>query len=226
MAIIEKIVTVQNMLFMLKSAGWSILMAIVALIFGTILGIFGALGRISKHKTARTISTVYVEFIRGTPMLLQVLFLYLAVPAIVRSITGHPLNLNAYTIGMIAMSINSGAYSTELIRSAIEAIDIGQTEAGKTLGLSRKQILKLVVLPQAFKHIIPPLVNEFVSLVKESAILSNIGAIELTKSAQVLGATYYNYIIPLLIASLDYLVITVSISLLAKKLERRLASDD
>ena len=120
------------------------------------------------------------------------------------------------------MSINSGAYSAELIRSGIESIDVGQWEAGKSLGLSRFKIMKLIILPQAFKRIIPPMVSEFIVLIKDSSLVSSIGATELLKGSQILGSRYYNYIIPLFMAAIVYLFMTLTISMLAKRLEKRM----
>lgn len=226
MGIVAKIVTGENLLFMLRCAGWSLTIAVFALIFGNILGVIGAAGRISKNKLLYGIATVYVEFIRGTPMLLQIYFLFLGLPAITRLVTGSALNLNVYLIGIIAMSINSGAYSTELFRAAIQSVDRGQWEAAQSLGLNYVDIMRFVILPQAFKRIVPPMVSEFVTLIKDSSLIGTIGAIELLQSTKVLGARYYNYILPLLLASCMYLVLTLTISHFAQKLERRLAVGD
>lgn len=226
MNIIQKILTVDNLLFMLKSAGVSLAMAGVCLIFGTIIGIIGAMCKISENKFLRGIAAVYVEIIRGTPMLLQLLMFFLGFPALFRLVFGIPFSPNPYIIGAIAISINSGAYSTELIRSGIQSIDKGQWEAGKSLGMSHGQIMKKIILPQSFKRIVPPLVSEFITLVKDSSLISNIGCVELLKSSQILGARYYNYFIPLLLASIVYLTLTLTISYFARKIERRLAVSD
>lgn len=226
MSILEKIVTVDNLLFMLKAAGVSITLAVVCLFFGTVIGILGAMCKISENKLLRGIATVYVEIIRGTPMLLQLLMFFLGFPTLVRMITGSAFSPNPYIIGAIAISINSGAYSTELIRSGIQSIDKGQWEAGKSLGMSHGMIMRKIILPQSFKRIIPPLVSEFITLIKDSSLVSNIGCIELLKSSQILGARYYNYLIPLVLASIVYLTLTLTISHFANKLERRLAISD
>lgn len=223
---IMNILTPENIIFMLKSAGFSLFIAIGALVIGTILGVIGAAGKISKYKVFRVLATMYVEFIRGTPMLLQILFIFLGFPTIYTMITGSYIRLNPYMVGLVAMSINSGAYSTELIRSGIEAIDKGQWEASKTLGLSYTQMMRFVILPQAFKRIVPPLVSEFIVLIKDSSLISVIGATELLQSAKIIGAAKYQYIIPLLFASVIYLVMTLTISHFARKLERRLAQSD
>ena len=140
--LLEKYLTPDNITFMLQAAGVSVVIAALALTFGLCLGILGAAGRISKNKVAHGIATFYVETIRGTPMMLQILFFYLGVPSIVRSITGTPFNPSVYLIGVVALSINSGAYTTELIRSAIQAVDAGQWEASRTLGLGYRQMIR------------------------------------------------------------------------------------
>jgi polar amino acid transport system permease protein len=226
MELFWKIATQENLLFMLRATGLAFILAVASLILGTALGVAGAAGRISRNKLVYKIATAYVELIRGTPLLVQILFIFLAVPTIIRAIIGTPLNFNPITIGITAMSVNTGAYTTELIRAAIQSVDKGQWEAGKTLGMPYNKIMKFIILPQAFKRIVPPLVNEFVGLIKNSSLLSSIGMVELTQSARIIGARYYNYFIPLSIASLIYLVLTLIISTLAKRLERRLAAND
>ena len=129
-------------------------------------------------------------------------------------------------MGTIAIAINSGAYSTELFRSAIQSVDKGQWEAAKTIGLTHKQTLREIILPQAFKRILPPYINEFIVLIKDSSLLSTIGAAELLQRADVLGAKFYNYLLPLLFATVAYLVMTLTISYFARRLERRLAESD
>lgn len=153
-------------------------------------------------------------------MLLQILMLFSVVPSIYTAITGNVLRINVYLIGIIAMSINSGAYSTELIRSGINGVDKGQWEACETLGLSSWQTMKLVILPQAFKLIVPPVISEFITLIKDSSLTSCIGAIELLKASQVLGARYYDAMSPYTLAAIFYLIMTISISYIGKHVER------
>lgn len=216
----------ENWQFLLQGAIYSFIIASIAWIMGIIIGIIGASCKLSHHKWIRFIGNVYVEIIRGTPMLLQILFWYLGVPTIYTLMTGDIFRMNKYIIGTIAIGINSGAYSTELIRSGILGIDKGQFEACKTLGLSKWQMMRFVILPQAFKQVVPPMVSEFITLIKDSSLLSAIGAVELLQSSQILGANYYNNLVPLLMASLFYLTMTFLISFIAKALERRLAQYD
>lgn len=219
------IITWDNFLFMLRSAGLSIVIAAIALVFGVLLGTIGAAGKISKNKLLNGIVTVYVEIIRGTPMMMQIVFAYLALPALVSKLFG-PVRFNPLVTGAIAISLNSGAYTTELIRSGIMGVDKGQWEAADTLGLSYFQKMSKVILPQAFKRIVPPLVSEFITLIKDTSLLSSIGVVELMKSATTIGSQYYAYLPPLTVASCMYLVMTVTISFFARKLERRLAASD
>ena len=218
--------TADNLIFLLQGAGKSLLLAACALFFGLILGVLGAAAKISKHKILRLIGNVYVELIRGTPMLLQILFLYIAFPLLMRSITGERFIPDPYVCGAIAMSINSGAYSTELIRSGIMGVDKGQWEACEVLGLNYTQTMKLIILPQAFKRIIPPIVSEFITLIKDSSLISVLGATELLYSAQILGANTFNLISPLLASAVLYLIMTLTTSYFARKIERRLSVSD
>mgnify|MGYP000731911836 FL=1 len=226
MSVIEKIFTAENLLYMLKGAGFSLLIAVCALIGGSVLGLLAATLKMSKHKLPKIIANIYVEVIRGTPMMLQILMLYLCGPVVTKALFGYVYTPNPLVIGTIAVAINSGAYTSELFRSAIQAVDKGQWEAARTIGLSYRQTMQEVILPQAFKRILPPYINEFIVLIKDSSLLASIGTIELLHSAEVLGARYYNYLAPLLCATVMYLIMTMTISYFARKLERRLAESD
>ena len=226
MEVLQKFLTVENIQYLLQGAVMSIIVAVASLFFGTIFGILGAAARMSRRKLLRTVGNVYVQVIRGTPMMLQILFFYLVGPLIWKFIFGRVFTPNPFIVGIIAVSINSGAYSTELIRSAIQSIDRGQWEASMALGLTHKQMMRLVILPQSFKRILPPFISEFITLIKDSSLLSSIGAVELLTAAKILGANYYNYIVPLCMASAIYLVMTMAISHFAAKVERRLAESD
>jgi len=201
-------------------------LAVGSLALGVVLGIIGALGRISRHSLPRWLATVYVEFIRGTPMLLQIMFLFIGVPMLCKAVTGQAMNVPPLVVGLIAMGINSGAYATELIRSGIQGVDKGQMEAARSLGLSYGRAMRHVILPQAFKRIIPPLVSEFIVLIKDSSLVSTIGVIELMGGVRALGTQYYNLLPFLLLASLIYLTLTMSVSVLSRRLERRLSASD
>lgn len=226
MELVLKILTPENIKFMLTGAGYSILVAVVALIGGSILGLLAASGKMCKYKPLRAIANVYVEVFRGTPMMLQILIVYLCGPLMTKAIFDFVFTPNVYVVGMVAIGLNAGAYETELFRSAIQSIDKGQWEAATMIGLSYKQTMFKVILPQAFKRVLPPFINEFIVLIKDSSLLSSIGAIELLNSAQMLISRYYNYWIPLGFAAATYLVITLAIATFARRLERRLAESD
>ena len=222
----DKVFTVENLLYLLKGTWYSIGIAVLSLFFGLILGILGSCGKNSKNIILKAIANVYVEVIRGTPLLLQIFIIFSVIPLVYTQITGKIIRINPYLIGVIAMSINSGAYQTELIRAGIGAVDKGQFEACETLGLDNYMAMKFVILPQAFKNIIPPIISELITLIKDTSLISTIGAVELLKSAQVLGTNYYEVMSPYCIVAVYYLTVTLVISFIGKKIEKRLAASD
>lgn len=221
-----EVFTCENIIYLAKGALLSLLIAAISLLLGLILGVIGASGKRSKHIVPRAIANFYVEVIRGTPLLLQILLIFSVIPSIYTAITGTVLRINVYLIGIIALSLNSGAYQTELIRSGINGVDKGQWEACETLGLSTKQAMRFVILPQAFKRIVPPVISEFITLIKDSSLISTIGAVELLKGAQVIGTEYYDVMSPYILAAIFYLIMTISISYLGRYVEKRLAASD
>lgn len=222
----QEVFTLANILYLAKGALLSIGIAALSLLFGLILGTLGATGKRSKHALPRDIANVYVTIIRGTPLLLQILIIFSVIPSMYTAITGKILRIDPLLIGVLAMSINSGAYQTELIRSGVNAVDKGQWEACETLGLSNWKTLKLVILPQAFKRIVPPLISEFITLIKDSSLISCIGAVELLKGAQIIGAQYFDVMSPYMLAAIFYLVMTCVVSMIGMKVEKRLSISD
>lgn len=222
----QEVFTLANILYLAKGALLSIGIAALSLLFGLILGTLGATGKRSKHALPRDIANVYVTFIRGTPLLLQILIIFSVIPSMYTAMTGKILRIDPLLIGVLAMSINSGAYQTELIRSGVNAVDKGQWEACETLGLSNWKTLKLVILPQAFKRIVPPLISEFITLIKDSSLISCIGAVELLKGAQIIGAQYFDVMSPYMLAAIFYLVMTCVVSMIGMKVEKRLSVSD
>lgn len=223
---IAKIFTLDNIGFMLQGVKISLLVAVLCTVFGTLLGIVAASCKISRSKLLNVIGNCYVELIRGTPMLLQMSFFYLGIPMIYQMITGKYLSVSALLMGVLAISINSGAYSCELIRGAINSIDRGQWEAGKAIGLNHSQIMKKIILPQSFKRIIPAMANEFITLIKDSSLVSTIGVVDLMKTSTILGAKYYNYFLPMIGAGFIYLVLTLLTSQVTTRIERKMAESD
>lgn len=197
----------------------TIVMAFFAVIIGIILGLIVSIIRNDyevnkKHKILNFISKMYVEIIRGTPVILQLMIIYYVI--------FKSVNINIILVGIIAFGINSGAYVSEIIRSGIKSIDKGQMEAGLSLGLKYKQVMKLIVLPEAFKNILPSLGNEFITLLKETSVGAYIGIIELTKSGDIIASRTYDYFFPLIIVALVYLILTLSLSKMVNVMERRL----
>ncbi len=220
------IFTMDNFKYLLGGAGYSILIAIGALVIGLVLGTVLAAMRLSKNKILNTISYLYIQIIRGTPMLLQILAVFFAYPVIYTTITGGRITMNPVIVGIVAIGFNSGAYSAELIRSGIEGIDKGQWEAARSIGLNYKETMRYIILPQAFRRLIPPFVSEFVMLIKDSSLIFAIGGLELLGRSKVISANTYSYILPLIFASFIYLVLTSVVAYFANKLERRYADND
>ena len=186
---------------------------------GSLLGILVALLRLSRVRVLRVLSGAYIEFLRGTPMLVQVLIVYYGLPQL-------GVRLPRMTAGILALVINSGAYMAEIVRSGIQAIDVGQTEASRSLGMTQVQTMLYIILPQALKNILPAIGNEFVVIIKESSILYTIGIYELTYQANKLASTNFRYLETLTVSALIYFVLTFTTSKLLGLLERRMKRAD
>ncbi len=193
---------------------------LISVALGFILGALLALSKISHIKILNVIASTYISIFRGTPLLIQLSLIYFAIP----TLTGYQMSV--FVAGIIALSLNSAAYVSEIIRAGIGSIDRGQFEAAKALGVPYTSMMKDIILPQAFKNILPALVNEAVNLLKESAIISVIGGADLMRRAQTVAAEQYSYFGPLLIASAFYYILVVLFSYFAKILEKRLHAHD
>ena len=221
----SEIFTLDYFIYLIKCARISIIVALCSVVFGTLIGTLLAACKISKNKPLKYIATVYIDIVRGTPMMLQLMLFYFGLPLMIKGYSNMAFSTQVMITGIVGMSLNSGAYSAELIRSGIESIDVGQWEAAKSLGLNRRKTMTLIILPQAFKRIIPPMVSEFITLIKDSSLLSSFGAVELLMGAKTIGAKYYSYIIPLCMAGLIYLTLTSFVSFLSRRIEKRLNND-
>lgn len=200
---------------LLMGAGITLEITALSVGFGLIIGVIVGIARLATSKPIKFLASVYVDFIRGTPLLVQIFLVYFALPVII----GH--RIDPFIAAIAACSINSGAYVAEIFRGGIQSIDIGQTEAGRSLGLSWGQTMRYIILPQAFKRIIPPLGNEFIAMLKDSSLVSVIGFEELTRRGQlIIARTYASFEIWLAVA-LIYLVMTLTISRFVSYLERR-----
>lgn len=189
----------------------TILISVISVIFGIILGVIFALMRLSHNWLLHAVAVCYIEFIRGTPQLVQIMFVYFGLGAVV--------NVPALTAGIVAISINSGAYVAEIIRGGITSISVGQNEAALSLGLSSKQSMRYIVLPQAFKNIWPALGNELVTLIKDSSLASVIGVGELMYQMRAVQADTYKGVAPIAIIMVIYFIITFTISRMMKYFE-------
>ena len=205
---------------LLAGAGITIEITALSVGFGLLIGMTVGIARLASIKPVRYFANCYVDFIRGTPLLVQIFLVYFALPGII----GH--RVDPYFAAISACSINSGAYIAEIFRAGIQSIDNGQMEAGRSLGMSWAQTMRYVILPQAFKRIIPPLISEFITLIKDSSLIFTIGAVELLATASVIGANTFNYLVPLTATGAIYLVMTLCISAIARYVEGRLAVSD
>lgn len=206
--------------FFLKGIKITILISLIGVALGSILGAFVALMKLSKIKIISWIASIYIEILRGTPMLVQVFIVFFGITAALG------LDISALVCGTIALIINSSAYIAEIIRAGINAVDKGQMEAARSLGLNYRQTMKSVIMPQAIKNILPALGNEFVTLIKESSIVSTIGVGEIMFNAQVVQGISFDPFTPLLVAAALYFVLTFVLTRIMNMIEGRLNTSD
>ena len=207
---------------LLIAMGQTLLLALLGLLFGCILGIIFGLSSVVDNKVSRFISAVYVNLIRGVPMIVLAFFVYFGVPYGLKNIFGVSITLSSLQAGTICLALNCGAYMSEIIRAGIQAIDPGQMEAARSLGLTYWRSMFRVVLPQAIKNMIPSIVNQLIITLKDTSILSVIGFPELVNKAQnVISITFKSFQVWAIVAVM-YLVVILSLQQVAKALERRL----
>lgn len=204
--------------YYVSGAGYTIFLAIIGVLFGAIFGGILALMKLGKVRIIRWLATAYIEYVRGTPLLVQIFIVYFG-----SGIIG--IDLSKLAAGCIALSLNSGAYVAEIIRAGITAVNKGQMEAARSLGMNQRQAMQFVIFPQAIKNILPALGNEFVTVIKESSVVSVIGVSELIfQAGNVQGASFKPFL-PYVIVSLIYFVLTFSLSRLLGVAERRMSND-
>jgi amino ABC transporter, permease protein, 3-TM region, his/glu/gln/arg/opine family len=199
-------------------------LSFVSVLLGILIGLVLAFFRLSKVKILNLISSAYVELIRGTPLLAQIMLVKFGLYDLITANT--KISIPDIAIGIIAVSLNSGAYVCEIIRSGISSVDKGQMEAGRSLGMSKSMTMRLIVLPQAIKNILPALCNEFVTVIKETSIISYIGVTDLFYIANAISAMTYKSFESMLAIAFIYFVITFTLSKLVRLLERRLSQSD
>ena len=223
--------------YLLDGLGNTLVITIFALIIGVVLGVLVALTRVTyqqaEHRSVllrilNFIGGLYLTVIRGTPMVVQLLIIHFVLFPAMRIqfknlIITQNFSLQGVVIeAIIAFALNSGAYMSEIMRGGISSIDKGQLEAGRALGLSYPKTMVSVVLPQAFKNVLPTLGNEFIALIKETSVVSFIAVTDLTKAFQNIANSTYEFIVPYLVLALCYLILVILISLLVKFLEKKL----
>jgi His/Glu/Gln/Arg/opine family amino acid ABC transporter permease subunit len=200
----------------------TILISLLAIAIGIVIGILVAVVKVSatnsKMKWLAGICNVYITIIRGTPLMVQLLIIY--------NLVFTSRNTNEIVVGAVCFGINSGAYVAEIIRAGIESIDKGQMEAGRSLGLNYIQTMRMIILPQAIRNILPALGNEFIVLIKETSVAGVIAVTDLTKAAQYIGSRTWDILPPLIIAAACYLVMVMGLTKLLSIFERRLARGD
>jgi polar amino acid transport system permease protein len=216
--------------FLAQGIGYTLIVSIISIILAVGLALIGALARLSKNPIANGISTFYVSFIRGTPLLVQVYMIYLGLPQVGQSLQalGAPqwfadlFVLPAIPAGILALSINYGAYMTETFRAGIQSIHGGQREAALALGMTPSQCMRRIILPQAIRIVIPPVGNDFIAMLKDSSLVSIMGVMELTWRASKVGRRYFRSLELLSIAAGFYWVMTVVLQTIQGRIEERL----
>lgn len=191
---------------------------LTATIGGIIFGLLFALMQMSDSRILNSIARIYLSIFRGTPMLVQLSIIYFGIPSVT------PLDLSVFVAGSLALSLNSGAYVAEILRSGIQSIDKGQIEAAKSLGVPYHHMMFDLILPQAFRNIFPALMNEAITLLKDTALVSIIGGQEIMRKAQLVSAETYNYFTPLLMAAGLYYVMVMALSAFGKRMEKKLGA--
>ena len=205
----------QSLPYLIQGALITIEITLMAVGIGFFIGLFAGIARICRIKALRIIATIYADCIRGTPLLVQIFLIYFALPMLIHT------QINPFVAAVTACAINSGAYVSEMFRAGIQAIDQGQFEAGRSLGLSWWQTMYYIILPQAFHNILPPLGNEFITMLKDSSLVSVIGFEELTRRGQlIIAQTYASFEIWMTVAAL-YLIMTLAIAKFVSFMEHK-----
>jgi arginine/lysine/histidine transport system permease protein len=206
--------------FILKGILVTLQIVLLAGVIGFILGIILSLFKISSIKLLGILADIYTSIFRGTPLVLQLMIIYFGSP----QIFGY--QIEPVTAAVLAFALNSAAYISEIIRAGIQAVDKGQSEAAMALGVPYRPMMLNIILPQAMKNILPALMNEFITLTKESAIVTTIGVMDIMRRAYIIGADKFRFIEPLLLAGLIYYIMVITLTFLGKLVERRMKRSD
>jgi arginine/lysine/histidine transport system permease protein len=206
--------------FILEGLKVTLMIVGAAGILGFLFGIILSLFKISPFKPLVWLADIYTSVFRGTPLVLQLMIIFYGSPELLGT------QIEPYTAAILSFSLNSAAYISEIIRAGINAVDKGQKEAAMALGIPYNQTMKDIILPQAIKNILPALMNEFITLTKESAIVTVIGAMDVMRRSYMVGSDLYSFFEPLLLAGFIYYIMVMVLTLLGKLLERRLKEND
>jgi arginine/lysine/histidine transport system permease protein len=211
---------IPSMPYILKGIGVTLQIVLLAGLLGFALGIILALFKISSLKYLGWLADAYASIFRGTPLVLQLMLIYYGSPQIIG------FQIEPYAAAVLSFGLNSAAYISEIIRAGILAVDKGQREASMALGIPYKRMMWDIILPQALKNILPALMNEFITLTKESAIVTTIGVMDIMRRSYQVGAQKYSFFEPLLIAGLIYYVMVITLTIIGKAVERRMRRSD
>ena len=207
---------------LLTAMGQTLLLALCGLFFACILGLIFGMMSVLKSRVCNIIAAVFVDIIRGVPMIVLAFFVYFGVPMVIKDLFNSGFTLSPLQAGTICLALNCGAYMAEIIRGGIQSVDKGQMEAARSLGLSYGKAMRKVILPQAFRTMLPTIINQFIITVKDTSILSVIGFPELVNTAKNVVAITYKSAQVWFIVGVMYLVIITILSRVAKLVERRL----
>ena len=218
-----KIISAYGKLLVL-AMGRTLLLAFLGLVFACILGMIFGLMSVVKNKVCNIIAQIFVFIIRGVPMIVLAFFVYFGLPYLLNNILkiGQGFTMTALQAGTICLALNCGAYMAEIIRAGIESVDKGQMEASRSLGLSYGKSMRLVVIPQAIRTMIPSIINQFIITLKDTSILSVIGFPELTNMGKTIAGNTFKSLQTWAIVGIMYMIVIVALSKLAKRIERRI----
>ena len=207
---------------LLESLGQTMLLTLLSLAFAFVIGLIFGLMNVSKSKVLNFIGTLYVDAVRGVPLIVLAYFIYFGVPAGVKAMGVASFKLSALQAGTIALSMNAGAYMAEIFRAGIQSVDKGQMEAARSLGLGYGKAMQKVILPQAIRTMVPSIINQFIISLKDTSILSVIGFPELTKAGNIIVGNTFKVLEVCAIVAIMYMIVITILSKLAKRIERRL----
>ncbi|MFT4007320.1 MAG: amino acid ABC transporter permease [Lacrimispora sp.] len=206
---------------LLGALGKTLLLTLLSLVFAMIIGMIFALMNVGKNRALNLTGTVYVDAVRGVPLIVLAYFIYFGVPAGIKMIGIQDFRLTALQAGTIALAMNCGAYMAEIIRAGIESVDRGQMEASRSLGLTYGKSMRLVVLPQAIRTMIPSIINQFIITLKDTSILSVIGFPELTNMGKTISGNTFKSLETWAVVGIMYMIVIITLSKVAKRVERR-----